>query len=120
MAGELTKKGKELLEKSRSMKYNAIDYVKTMMAWANDNLSQDEILEVINCKEGKVIGLDNLQKEVMGLEETLKMKRKELLKKTLALYFMKQDNGHKDGDSLVGFSESMNSLSSRDGRSNLH
>ena len=118
MTGELTKKGRELLEKSRSMKYNAVDYVKTMMAWANDNLSQDEILEIINCKEGKVIGLDALQKEVMGLEDTLRIKRKELLKKTLALYFMKQGNGHKDGDSLVGFSESMNSLSRRDGRNN--
>jgi len=102
------------------MKYNAIDYVKTMMAWANDNLAQEEILEVINCKDGKVIGLDSLQKEVMRLEETLRVKRKELLKKTMALYFMKHDKSHVDSDNFIGFSDYMNSLSRRDGKSNIH
>ena len=112
MARELTKKGERLLEKSKQ-KYDGIDYVQNMMNWATRNLPKEDILEIIKGADGKVVGLEKLQKEVMELEEQLIIKRKELLKKTMALYFMKQEKGNANEGSLIGFSEWMNSISKR-------
>lgn len=109
----LTKKGEKMLEQSKN-KHTGVDYVQNMMMWATSNLAKEDILEIIKSADGKVIGLENLQKEVMLLEETLMIKRKELLKKTMALYFMKQSEVKKD-DNLLGFNTWMNSLSSRYG-----
>jgi hypothetical protein len=114
MTGKLTKKGERMLQKARSVKYNAMDYIQVMMAWANDNLEQEDILEIIKGPEGKVVGLERLQLEVMQLEERLKMKRKELVKKTMALYFMKQEKPPAENQGqMIGFNEWMTEVSSR-------
>lgn len=114
MERALTKKGERMLEQSRQ-KHTAVDYVQSMMHWATNNLEKEEILEIINSADGKVVGLDKLQAEVMDLEEKLRIKRKELLKKTLALYFIKPDKKHANEGNLIEFSEFMNSFSRRDG-----
>lgn len=103
-----------MLEQSKK-KYNGVDYVQNMMMWATHNLPKEDILEIIKSADGKVLGLEKLQQEVMQLEEQLQVKRKELLKKTMALYFMKQSEVKKDEGSLISFSEWMNSVSSRYG-----
>lgn len=109
---KITKKGQKLLAKSKEIRYDATDLIQNMMGWATENLSEDEILEIIKGEEGKSIGLERLQKEVMNLEEQLRDKRKELLKKTMALYFMKQKPS-KSNEHLVGFNEMMGEISER-------
>ena len=109
-----------MLMKSKSAKYNAMDHMQTMMSWANDNLEQEDILEIIKGPEGKVVGLDKLQIEVMDLEDKLRVKRKELFKKTMALYFMKEGNTNRQEGNMIEVSDWMNSMARRDNKGNLN
>ena len=84
-----------IMERKKSLRkgdfksnYDAVDYIQTMMLWAKDNISKEEMLEIIKGDEGKVVGVERLQQEVDQLEVMLKRKKRELLKKTMALYFL--------------------------------
>ena len=67
---------------------NGLEYIESMMLWAKDNISKEEMIDIIKGEEGKAVGAAQLQKEIDELESRLRNKKKELLKKTMALYFL--------------------------------
>jgi hypothetical protein len=101
-------------QKNRKMNYNGVDYIQTMMMWATQHMDKEEIMDIIKGADGKATGIDRLQREIQELEIIIQQKRKEFLKKLMALYFMKPDKNPVN-NSLIEFNEWINSISRRYG-----
>ena len=102
---------KHKVQRNKRANYNGVDYVQSMMLWAKDNMSKEEIIEVIKGDEGKTIGVERLQEEIERLEMMLNQKKREFLKKTMALYFLKLDvNPNRNEGSLHGLETWFESL----------